>query len=731
MVAGPGLAAGGMGLKRSLSSEDVKRLSAVMAAEAAAGGEAPQDGPGKKEKEKGLLSKLSFNIRSASRDKTDQQMPPSPSVSRHQPIDDSSQSPSSIAAAAAVIGGSNIGGSSGELEETPAWKLKSAFKKLSSKSKLKADGTPSSSTASVAEVRDRGGKGSPTNSSPSTSTSSNRMAATMSRPDSTSFNTVRVYFDPISIGPSPPIKELASLPYKTLRLSDSAQELIAEFMRKLLASTDLPQREKDRLVAMLGTFRLRYLDPASLLIKLVEPSTRLLPTTTVYHFGPTDSPYGTALLKFFFTDPEEPHPRGLQSLPAEFECLSRDHPETFTPAVCHDLAAFWGAHPGHLQYDLWSIRTVIACLRDIIEAGKERAGQDFGSVVITPSQQLFMLKFGERFISWLKAPSHRYPILYFGALTVIQDLASSRLWKRLGEKVRAKFIIFTDLTPQLSDIQVTFSTLLGVGSFGSVFKMKYKGHDVAVKQMKDFDMDMVAREVTVQTLISHPNLVVLHGVFSSGNPEAIHLVTEYADSGDLLSFFNHNRGNISDTLKISFARDISEGLAFLHSFGIVHRDLKSENILVFGNKIAKIADFGLARTSTAAFSRTLVAGSFLYQAPELVLAQKKATGGIKFAQAQVETSSDIYSLGYILWELASEQRVYSDIAQLEVMHSKMKDATGTSKIRRLVGAADRLPLPLPESRWDHLIKAAWAYKPDSRPTATSIQFSFEGLLGSN
>jgi serine/threonine protein kinase len=366
----------------------------------------------------------------------------------------------------------------------------------------------------------------------------------------------------------------------------------------------------------------------------------------------------------------------------------------------------------------------------IIDSGKEQAGADYHSVVITPTQQLFLLRFGERFVQLAKVPAMRFAVLSLGALSIIQDLGSSRLWKKLGDRVRSKFVVYTDLTPNLNQFQIAFTELLGIGSFGSVFKMTYKGTPVAVKQMKICDLDIVAREVSVQSMITHPNLVQMFGVFSYGTPEAIHLVAEYADSGDLMSFLSHHKGQIPEQLKLSFARDICDGLACLHSFGIVHRDLKSENILVFQKKLCKLADFGLARTSTAAFSRTMVAGTFLYQAPELVLAQKKSASVIKMAEAQVETSSDIYSLGYILWEIASEQRVYSDQAQLEVMQSKIKDASGQSKIRRLVGGSDRLPLPLPESRWDAHIKACWAYKPDSRPTAISLEAAFETLLNS-
>lgn len=506
------------------------------------------------------------------------------------------------------------------------------------------------------------------------------------------------------------------MPYKTLDLSPTSTigDIRTQMVKKL--SSQLQDRS---LISNLQQFQIRYYDATTDRVAFLDNAEKI-GARNLFYFGPRDSVYGTASLRQFY--PSKP-----SHLPAEFQDLPKESPDIFTDKVCTELARFYGATPGDIQYDIFSIRVVITTLRDCLDRGKERAGGDFHSISLSPLETQFVGQFGERFIAWAKFPSYRIPIMAFGGLGVIQDLGSFRLWKRAGERTRTKYLVYNDLTPHLSQFDMNYSTLLGVGSFGSVFKMTYKGSPVAVKQMKAVDMDVLAREVTVQTLVSHPNLVSMVGVFSSGTPECPHLVAEYADSGDLLTFLTRNRGKIADRTKGSFALDICKGLGYLHSFGIVHRDLKSENILVFNNRCCKIADFGLCRTSTTAFSRTTVAGSFLYQAPELVLAQKKSSGTIKYAEAQVETFSDLYSLGYILWELAMEQRVYSDQAQLEVMQAKIKDAEGRSLFQRFVQGS-KTPLPLPECRWDPLIKACWSFKPEKRPSAVSLATSFEALL---
>jgi serine/threonine protein kinase len=86
----------------------------------------------------------------------------------------------------------------------------------------------------------------------------------------------------------------------------------------------------------------------------------------------------------------------------------------------------------------------------------------------------------------------------------------------------------------------------------------------------------------------------------------------------------------------------------------------SDNVLVDGDT-ALICDFGMTRMATSALSRTQVGGTPLYQAPELILAQKRQGGaaGAKCTEASLHLSSDIWSLGYVLWEIYHEERIYS------------------------------------------------------------------------
>jgi serine/threonine protein kinase len=133
-----------------------------------------------------------------------------------------------------------------------------------------------------------------------------------------------------------------------------------------------------------------------------------------------------------------------------------------------------------------------------------------------------------------------------------------------------------------------------------------------------------------------------------------------------------------------------------------------------------------------AFSRTTVSGTFLYLAPEYVKMQKRAGGGIKVVEGTIDASADIYSFGYILYELWNEERIYADQQQMEVMQAKMRDARAISQSKmfsKLSGSADKTPLPIdPNCPWAPLIKKCWALKPDARPTALQLLQDFARLV---
>ena len=192
----------------------------------------------------------------------------------------------------------------------------------------------------------------------------------------------------------------------------------------------------------------------------------------------------------------------------------------------------------------------------------------------------------------------------------------------------------------------------------SLFAVKVLYGDLA------FDGGMRARfqrEAEATSLLSHRHIV---RVFDFGEtPEGLlYLTMEYVD-GQSLAGVLAREGRLSESRAIQFGRQITRGLAHAHERGIVHRDLKTDNVLVVtedeDEEVAKILDFGLAqiRSETRLTQAGQVFGTPQYMAPE------------QFFRADVDTRADLYALGVMLQELLTgaipfDAATVADLARL-------------------------------------------------------------------
>lgn len=170
------------------------------------------------------------------------------------------------------------------------------------------------------------------------------------------------------------------------------------------------------------------------------------------------------------------------------------------------------------------------------------------------------------------------------------------------------------------------------------------GHSVAVKILKsEYNSDKeflerFQREAQAASLMSHHNIVNLLDVGVEG--EYRYLVLEYV-SGNTLKDIIRQRGRINAETAIQVTVRILSALQHAHDNGIIHRDIKPQNVLIHSDGHVKVADFGIARM-TNAFTISkgdTVVGSVHYSSPE------QATGSV------VEATSDIYSTGVVLYEM--------------------------------------------------------------------------------
>jgi len=125
---------------------------------------------------------------------------------------------------------------------------------------------------------------------------------------------------------------------------------------------------------------------------------------------------------------------------------------------------------------------------------------------------------------------------------------------------------------------------------------------------------------------------------------AVGLVTELMEKGSLYTLLHDSPAELALSGRLRLAVDIVDGMRFLHHSRLIHRDLKSTNVLVQSDGRAKIADFGLSRFRDAsATAMTGVVGTAAWSAPE------------SLREDRVRASSDVYSFGVILWELCTRQ----------------------------------------------------------------------------
>ena len=136
--------------------------------------------------------------------------------------------------------------------------------------------------------------------------------------------------------------------------------------------------------------------------------------------------------------------------------------------------------------------------------------------------------------------------------------------------------------------------LIGTGSFSNVYLAKWRETFVVAKVINsDFfklKKEIVLREIDIMTKLHHPNIVQFLGFID----DPFILVLEYIPNFDLLT----NIPKLSKTQKISIMKDILKGIAYIHNrkpYSLIHRDIKTSNILLTNSKVAKIADFGLSK----------------------------------------------------------------------------------------------------------------------------------------
>ncbi|XP_038999645.1 serine/threonine-protein kinase EDR1-like [Hibiscus syriacus] len=251
---------------------------------------------------------------------------------------------------------------------------------------------------------------------------------------------------------------------------------------------------------------------------------------------------------------------------------------------------------------------------------------------------------------------------------------------------------------------------IGQGSYAVVHRGIWNGSDVAVKvyfsgEYEESTLSDYKKEIDIMRKIRHPNVLLFMGAVYSQDRLAI--VTEFLPRGSLFKALHKTNQALDVKRRMRMALDVARGMNYLHHRNppIVHRDLKSSNLLVDRNWNVKVGDFGLSRWKNGTFLTTKTGrGTPQWMAPEVLRNEPS------------NEKSDVFSFGVILWELMTVSIPWNNLNCLQVVG--------------VVGFMDRR-LELPEGLDPHIesiIRDCWQSNPENRPSFEDIICRMTGIF---
>ncbi|XP_062509731.1 uncharacterized protein LOC134185865 isoform X1 [Corticium candelabrum] len=327
-------------------------------------------------------------------------------------------------------------------------------------------------------------------------------------------------------------------------------------------------------------------------------------------------------------------------------------------------------------------------------------------------------------------------ILVIGIITLLVVVLRRIIKKRRERETafRRQIQILNDAW-QISWQEIELQNEIGGGASGRVWKAQYRNLDVAVKMLINNDESEssleFAGEIKFMQTMRHRNIVLFIGAGKTSPQAQPFLVVEFAHRGSLRHVLDDVSIEIDQNRKIDFALDASKGMEFLHKLNPprIHRDLKSENLLVCKSWIVKVADFGLGRLFSGAqknrrsnrnnaLSSTNSGNELLVEMRDL---SEDGIGTVRWSAPELarresyDGSIDVYSFGIVLWEIWSRGFPFE---QHRFAH-EVDDA-----VER--GERPIVPCDCPEG-YASVMQACWAEGARKRPSFSEVVSCLESI----
>ena len=253
---------------------------------------------------------------------------------------------------------------------------------------------------------------------------------------------------------------------------------------------------------------------------------------------------------------------------------------------------------------------------------------------------------------------------------------------------------------ELDPGKLTFESKVASGSFGDMYRGHYNSQEVAIKILRNATDDPkrlneFMQEVAIMRKVRHKSVVQFIGACT--RPPNLCIVFVFMHGGSVYDYIHRQGGSFTTRRLLRVASDIASGMDYLHRSSIVHRDLKSANLLMDEHGDVKIGDFGVARVVDPIGVMTAETGTYRWMAPEVI------------EHSPYTPKCDVYSYGIMIWELLTRSVPYAEQTPLQAAVGVVQN-----------GLRPPIPADCPESL-RQILELTWRRNAEERPSFAELR----------